>query len=53
MKYTVETPNGSMISVKGDKLEVQGNNIVISRKTEIVAVIPSGCVVLKVGTYDL
>ena len=53
MKYTVETPTGAMISVKGDKIEIQGNNIVISRKGEIIAVIPSGNTVLKVGTYDL
>lgn len=53
MKYAVETPNGSMISVKGDKVEIQNNNIVITSKGEIVAVFPSGYLVLKVGSYEI
>ena len=46
-------PNEATMIVKGDKLSIENNNIVISRKNEIIAIIPSNYVIVKFTNYEI
>ena len=45
MKYTITFPNDAMVSVKGDRIDFVGTNIVIYKGIDVVAVFPSGVII--------